>query len=652
MPPSYRWQHPHGIETLNRIVSKKVPEWSDGLRPAQLEYVPAILDREDVLCIEVTGGGKSAAFSVPILVHNEVSANPSLYPGFLAQEFAVGIVVTPTKGLAGNLVKELENMGIRALAYTSRRKAQAHRNNEKLAEEIASCTRWQVICVDPEHLCEDDWRCTIARSPVFREHLIYACAEEGHLMREWGETFRKAFEMIGVYFRGCLPSSISIFTLSATLAPGKDTRSVCKTLGFTNDNFKIIRHSNERVNTQIIFAPLSNGIGGSEFPQIFDYLTPGRKTIIHCFSKDLVLRVYLYLWKQEPPHVNHLRRVRMFHSTCSDEYNQETLRLLDTDPYCQIVVATVAFANGINVRTLLDSISIGAPNTVNELVQQKGRVGRIKEIGSRGILLIQSRQITQAKKQLTLTDAPPTSVAPKKTATNKTTKPIKPLEDAKARLLSETVCLIAALNREYDNPPQDPSLPPAAAFYDCKDADRRYWCSYCCERYGRTFTFDSPVYPEGTVLPAAFLPPASKSKTKHADKISKEDRIQITRQLQDLATTIWRENHAKDQYRHLPRSAFLPPSISKLVLSHIRSTRSHAALLDLIGPLSWRFMFQYSTDLFKIMSDLQATFRQPRQSKGKRRRVDSDEEEEEVDLDDDDEEPPYPSSDEIMSCKT
>ncbi|KAF9018340.1 hypothetical protein BDZ89DRAFT_1044553 [Hymenopellis radicata] len=37
----------------------------------------------DVFCIEATGGGKSALFSVPIIVYNEVSKNPTLYPRFV-----------------------------------------------------------------------------------------------------------------------------------------------------------------------------------------------------------------------------------------------------------------------------------------------------------------------------------------------------------------------------------------------------------------------------------------------------------------------------------------------------------------------------------------------------------------------------------------
>ncbi|PBK95059.1 hypothetical protein ARMGADRAFT_1077819 [Armillaria gallica] len=52
------------------------------------------------------------------------------------------------------------------------------------------------------------------------------------------------------------------------------------------------------------------------------------------------------------------------------EYNRETIRLLDDDPYCQIVIATVAFANGINSTSLLDNYSIGAAKTMDQIRHQ------------------------------------------------------------------------------------------------------------------------------------------------------------------------------------------------------------------------------------------------------------------------------------------
>ena len=67
------------------------------------------LDGEDTVYCMATGGGKSAAFSLPILIHQELARNPSLYSHHLkllqgAKVKPVGVVVMPMKGLAGSMV--------------------------------------------------------------------------------------------------------------------------------------------------------------------------------------------------------------------------------------------------------------------------------------------------------------------------------------------------------------------------------------------------------------------------------------------------------------------------------------------------------------------------------------------------------------------
>jgi hypothetical protein len=77
----------------------------------------------------------------------------------------------------------------------------------------------------------------------------------------------------------------------------------------------------------------------------------------------------------------------MYHSLCSTEYNQETIRLIDEDPQCQILIATIAFSNGINAKSIIDSISLGFSSTPDILLRKR-TAERGREPGSlaRGIL--------------------------------------------------------------------------------------------------------------------------------------------------------------------------------------------------------------------------------------------------------------------------
>lgn len=101
MAPNYRWCDPQGDRTLTKIVKEQIPQWKDGLYPSQQNLV---LDGQNILCCTATGGGKSALFAVPIIVLRETARNRHLYPDLPTRALPQGIVVTPTKGLAANIV--------------------------------------------------------------------------------------------------------------------------------------------------------------------------------------------------------------------------------------------------------------------------------------------------------------------------------------------------------------------------------------------------------------------------------------------------------------------------------------------------------------------------------------------------------------------
>ncbi|KAF8144805.1 P-loop containing nucleoside triphosphate hydrolase protein [Mycena galopus ATCC 62051] len=437
MAPRHRWSDPIGAQTITTIFKKLIPQWKDGLYPAQLNLIVRILDGEDLFCIMATGGGKSALFAVPIVVLKELASHPELYPNLPARALPVGIVVTPTKGLAANIVFELKNLGVSAFPYCQETVSEARIAGRNLVHEIRDCKTWNVICVDLEHLRDKAWR-QITAWDVFRANTVYGCTDKAHLIDEWGADFRPDFKHIGPFFRGRLPSSASIMALSATVQPGAATKLICSSLGFSGDGFHLFRSSNERPNTQLILEPLTNGVGGKIFPQLLSYLNSGRKAVIHCRTIDDVLHVFLYLWKCLPPGPHRLRRIKMYHSLRTFEENQEILRQLEEDPECQAVIATVAIAQGLNVKSLLDSLAYGMPDMVDTLLQEIGRVGRGTETAARGVVFFQPASLTAAQKQLAGPSAVPTT-ASKPTPMNvkRTKKPSKPLEHAKVLLLTE-----------------------------------------------------------------------------------------------------------------------------------------------------------------------------------------------------------------------
>ncbi|KAE9384399.1 hypothetical protein BT96DRAFT_1008117 [Gymnopus androsaceus JB14] len=294
MPETRFWKFSEGHRVLAKIIKKCIPKWTDGLRDGQYKAVTRILDGEDVFWVAATGEGKSAAFQVPAIVHDEISKNPDLYPGISAKKDAVTLLVTPTKGLAENIVDELAALGISAFAYTHANITAASLEKRDLDLEVKDCM-YSVVCVNPEHLWRPEWS-KIVVFPKFRENIISAGAEEAHLIDEWGnKDFRPNFQYIGTFFRSKLPSTISVFALLATVEPGTSTSIICKNLGFKEHFFHLLRGSNERPNTHFIVEPLMHGVDGDIFHQLLPYLSTGQKTIIHCKTLETVYCIYVYL---------------------------------------------------------------------------------------------------------------------------------------------------------------------------------------------------------------------------------------------------------------------------------------------------------------------------------------------------------------------
>jgi len=186
-------------------------------------------------------------------------------------------------------------MNISTFSYCHETLSEAQKAGTRLADVVKECIRWQVICVDPDHLHDKEWR-EITESPIFQSNVLFGCIDEVHLINVWGLSFCTAFATIRAFLHGQFPASITVVSLTATLKLGSSTISVCKSLGFFEGNFKFIRRSNEHPNTQFTVQFITWGLNSKKFPNLLPYLASGRKTIIHCQTLDQVFHVYAYIW--------------------------------------------------------------------------------------------------------------------------------------------------------------------------------------------------------------------------------------------------------------------------------------------------------------------------------------------------------------------
>ncbi|KAJ7214351.1 P-loop containing nucleoside triphosphate hydrolase protein [Mycena pura] len=572
MAPQYRWTDAQGRQTLRTIVKNLIPQWPNGLYSYQEEVVLRILDGQDVLCCLNTGGGKSAMFSVPLIALREVAKNPDLYPNLPTRSRPVGILITPTVGLAANIVHELKKLDLPAFAYCHDTITESRKNGENLVKIIQECSTYSLICLDPEHLRDKAWR-RITSAETFRSNVVFGGVDEAHLIKHWGAHFRPHFKHIGAFFRGRLPSSASVFGLSATIQPGADTDSICRT---------------------------------NDFPELLDYLNQNRKTVIHCRRIEDLHRLFVYAFDSLPPDQDRLRRIKTYHSLHSFDDNAETLRLLDEDPMCQAVFATVAFTNGLNIRSLTDSLAYGFPSTLDLKIQEAGRVGRNPDTTARAVTFVQPKVLTDAARQISGRVEPPK-------ISRKTGKPVRvrksqPIEHAAALVLSESTCYTAAINKIYRNPPLETST------LDCISAHRPLPCSLCATRKNIKISFSSPPLPAGVTL-APFCPPSFAqspplSTEEKKLKLKKKERDLVVCALEKFANGVRLVEQRHTENQHRPKSSYFPSTFRDALAANLLSLNSLFDVHALVS--SWIFAASHAGALYDLVVELQATIRSDR----------------------------------------
>ncbi|PBK83327.1 hypothetical protein ARMGADRAFT_945114, partial [Armillaria gallica] len=96
-----------GSDAVKLIVSQHITQWNKGLHDFQQEYIPYIFNNDNLLICMAMGDEKSSFVTVSILIYLRVHSNLNSYKGFEAKKLLVRIIMTPTIGLAENIVHDL-----------------------------------------------------------------------------------------------------------------------------------------------------------------------------------------------------------------------------------------------------------------------------------------------------------------------------------------------------------------------------------------------------------------------------------------------------------------------------------------------------------------------------------------------------------------
>ncbi|OWF35276.1 ATP-dependent DNA helicase RecS [Mizuhopecten yessoensis] len=202
--------------------------------------------------------------------------------------------------------------------------------------------------------------------------------DEFHTISTWGENkeedkkaFRKWFSYIGEV-RSLFPDA-SMLAPSATCTK-KISRRVSKVLQMDDDLVEI-RISPNKPNIKLVVRKIPNTVEMSMVWMI-DALCEETfpRTIVYCSTIKATANIYSYIVTEKPEAVS---SVEMFHSETPDDKKQKVLESLkNPGSSLKLLVATSALGMGVDFVNVYNVIVYGAPKSLVDLIQEKGRVGR------------------------------------------------------------------------------------------------------------------------------------------------------------------------------------------------------------------------------------------------------------------------------------
>jgi len=333
-------------------------------RPLQEEMVDAILNKEDVLMILPTGGGKSLCYQLPTLLMEGVT-----------------VVVSPLLALMHDQVVALRANGISAAMLSSMQDIEESRQIEQQLRD----GEIKLLYVAPERLTNGYFL-----NMLHDLTINFFVIDEAHCVSEWGHEFRENYRRLSLLKEQFATTPIAAFTATATKAVEAD---IAANLGLQNP--KRVRGSLFRENLTI-HARHRIKEGREQLLAFLDQ-HEGESGIIYTLSRKSTESVAHFLQKKGI-------EARAYHAGLTTEEKNTTYADFVSDRV-QVVVATIAFGMGIDKSNIRFVVHMTMPKTLENYYQEIGRAGR-DGLEAETLLLFSAADIVQQK--LFIEDLPET----------------------------------------------------------------------------------------------------------------------------------------------------------------------------------------------------------------------------------------------------
>ena len=304
-------------------------------RRGQEDIINSIINRNDVLAIMPTGGGKSICYQVPALLLDGIT-----------------LVISPLISLMKDQVDALKTMGINATYINS---SLSSKDFNEVLENIRN-DEYKIIYVAPERL--DSYEFT---NLVKDKNVSQIAVDEAHCVSQWGHDFRVSYTKIYSFIESLISRPVvTAFTATASQEVRED---IITSLRLNDPDIYITGFNRENLSINIVKSSSKN-------KYLIDYLENHKKEsgIIYAATRKDVEKIYDGLYKR-----GYL--VSKYHAGLSQEerkINQEDF----INDKIDIMVATNAFGMGIDKPNIRWVIHYNMPQSIENYYQEIGRAGR------------------------------------------------------------------------------------------------------------------------------------------------------------------------------------------------------------------------------------------------------------------------------------
>lgn len=337
------------LETLEHYFGHRA------FRPLQEEVVDAILNKQDVLMILPTGGGKSLCYQLPTLLMEGIT-----------------VVVSPLLALMHDQVVALRENDISAAMLSS---MQTLEESQSIEEQLRR-GEIKLLYVAPERLTNAYFLTLLHQLPI-----NFFVIDEAHCVSEWGHEFRENYRRLSLLKEQFSTTPIAAFTATATNAVEQD---IATNLGLVTP--KRVRGSLFRENLTIQ-AKHRIKDGRAQLME-FLKLHKGESGIIYTLSRKSTEAVAHFLQTKGI-------EAKAYHAGLPTQEKNSTYADFVADRV-QIVVATIAFGMGIDKSNIRFVVHMTMPKTLENFYQEIGRAGR-DGVESETLLLFSAQDIVQQK---------------------------------------------------------------------------------------------------------------------------------------------------------------------------------------------------------------------------------------------------------------